>query len=310
MKVRAPLTGLIAAPHTPLKAEGSLNLDAVEPLAAHLLCNGITGVFVAGTTGEGHLLTVDERMNLARRWKAVLQGTTMKLIVHVGHNCLEDARTLAAAAESAGADAIGALAPSYFRPATVPDLVDCCAAIAAAAPSTPFYYYDIPTWTGVTLPADDFLAQAAERIPTLAGIKYTNPDMARFQRCLRHAGGRFNILHGTDEALLAGLALGARGAVGSTYNFAAPIYHRLMQAFAGGDLETARAEQERSVRLVQTIARYGYMAAAKAVMGMVGVECGPVRLPLRALDPAQAKTLREDLERVGFFDWIQLVRPE
>ncbi|MCB1129076.1 MAG: dihydrodipicolinate synthase family protein, partial [Verrucomicrobiae bacterium] len=97
---------------------------------------------------------------------------------------------------------------------------------------------------------------------------------------------------------------------GSTYNFAAPIYHRLMQAFAGGDLETARAEQERSVRLVQTIARYGYMAAAKAVMGMVGVECGPVRLPLRALDPAQAKTLREDLERVGFFDWIQLVRPE
>jgi N-acetylneuraminate lyase len=299
-----PLTGLIAAPHTPMNDAGALNLDAVEPLASHLLRHGITGVFIAGTTGEGHSLTIAERISLAHRWKELLQGTPMKLIVHVGHNCLEDAKALAAAAEAAGVDAIGALAPSYFRPATVSGLVDCCAAIAGAAPTTPFYYYDIPSWTGVTLPADQFLAAAAERIPTLAGIKYTNPDLARFQCCLRHAGGAFNILHGMDETLLAGLALGARGAVGSTYNFAAPIYHRILQAFATADWETARAEQEKSVRLVQAIARYGYMSAAKAVMGMVGVECGPTRLPLQRLQPTQVTALRNDLEQLGFFDWI------
>lgn len=302
-----PLTGLVAAPHTPMKTDGSLNLEAVEPLAAHLLRHNITGAFIAGTTGEGHSLTVEERARLARRWSEVLRGTPMKLIVHVGHNCLGDARTLAAGAESLGVDAIAALAPSYFRPATVTDLVDCCAAIATAAPATPFYYYDIPVWTGVALPMDVFLAEAAERIPTLAGIKYTNPDLARFQRCRRHDGGAFDILHGSDETLLAGLALGARGAVGSTYNFAAPIYHRIMRAFAERDLETARAEQERSVRLVQAIGRYGYSAAAKAVMSLVGVDCGPPRLPLRALEGEQVAALRDDLERLGFFEWIQPV---
>lgn len=310
MKANPRLTGLIAAPHTPMKADGSLNLDAVEPLAAHLLRHGITGVFIAGTTGEGHSLAVDERTQLAHRWKEVLRGTPMKLIVHVGHNCLEDARALAADAESLGADAIGALAPSYFRPATVSDLVDCCATIAAAAPEIPFYYYDIPVWTGLTLPADAFLAEAETRIPTLAGIKYTNPDFARFLRCLRHAGGAFDILHGTDEALLAGLTAGARGAVGSTYNFAAPIYHHILRAFGEGDLEAARAEQEKSVRLIQMIASHGFMPAAKAVMGLVGVDCGPPRLPLRALAAAQVAALREDLERLGFFDWIRPVPPQ
>src|SRR5712675_1058537 len=103
--------------------------------------------------------------------------------------------------------------------------------------------------------------------------------MAAYQSCLHAEGGRFDIPWGTDEYLLAALAVGATGAVGSTYNFAAPLYHRLMAAFARGDLAAARAEQYRSVQLVGVLIEFGFLAASKAVMGLLGIDVGPARLP-------------------------------
>jgi N-acetylneuraminate lyase len=110
---------------------------------------------------------------------------------------------------------------------------------------------------------------------------------------------------GCDEFLLAALSLGATGAVGSTYNFAAPIYHRIIAAFEKGDMAAARAEQFRSVQLVQLLSGVGFMGAAKAVMGMLGVELGPARLPSGTPTPTEVKKLRGDLERLGFFDWLK-----
>jgi N-acetylneuraminate lyase len=122
---------------------------------------------------------------------------------------------------------------------------------------------------------------------------------------LRAGDGRFDIPWGADEYLLAALAVGGRGAVGSSYNFAAPIYHRMIAAFAAGDLATARAEQFRSVQLIDLLGRVGYMAAAKAVMGFLGVDVGPARLPHAPLTGDQVGQLRHDLERLGFFDWVR-----
>lgn len=151
-----------------------------------------------------------------------------------------------------------------------------------------------------------FLAEAQQRIPTLRGLKFTNSDLAQFLACVRQGNGMFDILYGNDESLLAGLVLGARGAVGSTYNFAAPIYHRLIQAFNEGDFEAARIEQARSVDMVRILASYGFLAAAKSVMAMIGVDCGQVRVPLQALTKEQTAKLRAELQDVGFFEWIRL----
>jgi N-acetylneuraminate lyase len=158
--------------------------------------------------------------------------------------------------------------------------------------------------TGVTLTSPDFLEAAADRIPTLTGIKFTNSDLAAYQRCLHADGGRFDMPFGLDEFLLAALSLGATGAVGSSYNFAAPIYLRIIAAFTNGDLAAARQEQLRSVRLIELLARYGYMAAAKATMGFLGVDVGPPRLPNAGLSPQRQTELRGELERQGFFDWL------
>jgi N-acetylneuraminate lyase len=293
---------LIAATHTPFDADGALALGVVERQAAHLLANGVTTAFIGGTTGEAHSMTVDERRALAERWFDVVRGTPLRVMVHVGANCLEDAMALAAHALGRAA-AVAALAPSYFKPATVDVLIDWCAAIAAKAPGVPFYFYDIPVLTGVRLSMPEFLARGRERIPTLAGIKWTNPDLFNYQLCLRVPGG-FDLPWGNDEYLLSALAVGARGAVGSTYNFAAPVYQRLLRAFDAGDLATARDEQFRSVQLVQVLAGYGYMGAAKALMGMLGVPVGPARLPNTNPGPEQTAALRRDLEQLGFFDWL------
>ncbi|MCA8985949.1 MAG: dihydrodipicolinate synthase family protein, partial [Planctomycetaceae bacterium] len=181
-----------------------------------------------------------------------------------------------------------------------------CAEIAGAAPELPFFFYDIPGFTGVSLSMPQFLDAVADRIPNLSGIKFTNPDGMMFQQCLHHQDGAFSILWGTDECLLAGLALGATGAVGSTYNFAAPLYHRIMAAFAANDFEKGRFEQKRSVDLVARLASIGYMGAAKAVMGFLGVPVGPARLPQANPDKDQITSLRADLEEMGFFDWVRV----
>jgi N-acetylneuraminate lyase len=298
------LTGLVAATHTPFHPDGQLNLALVEKQAQHLHRLGIGAVFINGSTGESHSLTVEERLALARRWSEVVRGTKMRLVVHVGSNCLADARTLAAGAQAIGAEAIAALAPSYFKPKFLDTLIACCAEVAGAAPGVPFYFYDIPALTGVQFPMPEFLAHAAQRIPTLAGIKFTNPDLMAYQQCLHAQEGRFDIPWGLDEYLLAALALGAVGTVGSGYNFAAPVYLRLLAAFARGDLATGRAEQYRGVRLVELLARFGYMGAAKAVMSFLGVEVGPVRLPNANLTLEQRASLRAGLEQLGFFDWV------
>ena len=308
------LQGLVAATHTPFKDDGSLNLPVVEKQAEHLVRNGVSAAFINGTTGESHSLTLDERLTLADRWAAVTRNTPLKLIVHVGANALKDAATLAAQAEKLHADAISALAPSYFKPRTIDTLIACCQEITRAAPSTPFYYYDIPSFPGVALSMPDFLAaarlsspkSAADKLPTLAGVKFSNPDLMAYQKCLQTNNNHYDIPWGTDEYLLAALALGAAGGVGSSYNFAAPIYTRLITAFKNNDLETARTEQYRSVQLIDLLASHGYMPAAKATMSFLGIDVGPARLPHPRLTPDQTTQLRASLDQLGFFDWLRL----
>jgi N-acetylneuraminate lyase len=124
-----------------------------------------------------------------------------------------------------------------------------------------------------------------------------------YQQCLEFSKGRRDLLFGVDEMLLSGLAVGAGGAIGSTYNFAAPLYQRLWAAFARGDLEEARTCQARSVELVRVICRYRDLAALKGIMKLIGLDCGPCRLPLVTLTARELPDLEKDLRAIGFFEW-------
>jgi len=296
------LTGLLAAPPTPMAPDGSLDLGPIEKLYEMLVANGVRGAFVCGTTGESMSLTVQERRRIAERWTALAEGE-FAVIVHVGHNCLPAAMDLAAHAQRIGAYGVAAMAPSFFKPASVADLVSFCTQVAAAAPELPFYYYHMPAMTGVTIPVADFMEQAIGRIPTLAGCKFTYEDLMDYGRCLKLAGGRLDMLFGRDEILLSALALGARGAIGTTYNFAAPLYRRVMDAYEAGDMAAARDWQWRAQEMVAVLNSSGGLAAVKPIMQMIGLDCGPPRLPLARLDESERRQLRERLDRIGFFDY-------
>jgi N-acetylneuraminate lyase len=232
-------------------------------------------------------------------------GGSLRVIVHVGHQSPPEARALARHAAESGARAVCAAPPNWFPIHSAETLAETCATIASGAPELPFFYYHIPLLSGVHVPMVRLLDIARDRIPSFSGVKYTHLDPLDFQACVREHGDEVQLLWGCDEALVTGLGLGAHGAVGSSYNFAAPLYRRLIAAHDRGDAEGARRLQSQAALLVETLSRHGYAAAAKTVMKFLGVDCGPVRPPLPRLDSAAETALRADLERIGFFDWIR-----
>lgn len=301
------LSGFIAAPFTCFHENGSINPDPIGDYADFLKRNGAQGVFILGTTGESMSVTTSERKHVAEEWMR-FATPDFKVIVHVGSSGLKTSQELAAHAQSIGADAVGCIAPNFFKPATVDDLVDYTAAVAAACPDLPFYYYHIPSMSGVYLSMPEYLEKAGPVIPNLAGIKFTHHDLMEFNQCLMEGNGRFDLLHGFDEILICGLALGVQAAVGSTYNYFLPVYQKLWDAFQAGDLDTARSMQRLSVELVVILKKYrGGIACGKAIMDLMGIPCGPCRLPIRSLDAVEKERLRAELTAMNFFKLTDLV---
>ena len=224
------IEGYIAAPFTPMTTSGELNLDLVPDYAAYLLRNGLDGVFLCGSTGEGALLTREERMALTEKWLECAEGK-LKVVVHTGGCNLMDQQVLAAHAENRGAWAVAAMAPAFLPPGRNEELVEYCRTIAASAPSLPFYYYHIPALNGVHLSVTDLLQGAAGRIPNFTGVKYTYANMFEFEQCRHVAGGIYEMLWGLDEMFLDGLVYGNRSGVGGTYNHCFGIYREMKIAF-------------------------------------------------------------------------------
>lgn len=294
---------LIAAVHTPLDEKQNVNFDAIEAQADILTRNKVTGAFVCGSTGEAASLSVSERKLIAEKWMEVA-GDKLDIIVHVGHNSVKEACGLAEHSENIGAVSISTNAPCYYKPASVDALVDYCGQIASAAPNLPFYFYHIPSMTGVNLSMVEFLRKGAERIDNLAGLKYTGTNILEFHQCLNLDNGRFEILYGNDEELLLAVALGAKGAVGSTYNYAAPIYYAMLEAFAAGDTQTVCKCEREILNIVSVLYDYGLFAAGKAIMTMFGADCGSPRSPLTGLSKSQFAQMKSRLSKLEIFGEI------
>lgn len=299
MKIKK-LKGLIAAPFTPMNKDGSINPSVIGKYAKKLKNENITGVFICGTTGEGMFLTLDERKTITEKWIEE-QSENFKVIVHVGTTSAKQSKELATHARKKGAYAIGCMGPVFLKPTKTEDLVNFCAEIATGAPDLPFYYYHIPSISGVTLSMHDFLQKAAPLIPNLAGIKYTHNNFMEMQQCLQLNNGKWDILHGFDEVLLAGLTFGTKGAVGSTYNFMAPVYNQIINDFENGNIESARERQYKTVEIIEILVKYnGAIIAGKTLMKSLGLDCGPCRNPLKNLTENEYLDMIKELDKLGF----------
>jgi N-acetylneuraminate lyase len=295
------LQGLIAAPFTPMHKDGSLNLSVIPEYYAMLKANGVKGAFICGSTGEGVSISVKEKKAVAEAWAACTKYDSDFIVMPLlGGTCLEDCKELALNAKEIGLDAVSFTAPFYFKPANVEMLAQCCYEVASAVPEMPFYYYHIPVLTGVGFPMYDLLKAIDGKIPNFAGIKYTHEDFMDFLSCLHFQNGKYDMLWGRDENMLPALSLGAKAAVGSTFNYAAPLYYNLIDAFNSGNLTKAQLLQQQSIDMIRLLGKYGGIATGKAYMKLIGLDCGEFRLPVKNMDADNFELFKKEVAQLGF----------
>ena len=297
------IEGLIDAPFTPFHANGDINLDPIPAYASMLAKNGLKGVFINGSSGEGYMLTTDERMQLAEAWlKAAPQG--FKVIVHVGSCCVRESRKLAEHARRMGAWGIGARAPPFPKIGRIEELVKYCEEIAAGAPELPFYFYHIPAFNGAFLPMVELLKAVDGRIPNFAGIKYTFESIYEYNQCRLYGGGKFDMLHGQDETILPELAMGgARGGIGGTTNYNGRCLVGIIDAWKAGDLEKARELQNYAQEVINVICHFrGNIVGGKRIMKLMGLDLGPNRTPFQNVPDEEEARLKQELDAIDFWN--------
>lgn len=295
--------GLIDAPFTPFYPDGEVNYEPIQTYARMLEQNGLKGVFINGSSGEGYMLTMEERMKLAEKWIEAAPDR-FKVIVHVGSCCLKESRILAEHAQSIGAWGIGAMAPPFPKIGRIEELVKYCETIAGGAPDLPFYYYHIPAFNGAFLPMVDLLKAVDGRIDNFAGIKYTYESLYEYNQCRLYKDGKYDMLHGQDETILASLALGgARGGIGGTTNYNGRVLTGIIQAWDKGMVATAREKQEFSQAVINVICHYrGNIVGGKRIMKLMGFDLGPNRVPFQNLTDEEERGLKRELEEINFFE--------
>ena len=297
------INGLINAPFTPFDKNGELNLAPIDAYAKMLAKNGIQGVFINGSSGEGYMLTEQERMLLAEKWVSVAPEG-FKVIVHVGSTCVKMSHNLAVHAQKIGAWGIGAMASPFPKVGRIEELVKYCEEIACGAPNLPFYFYHIPALSGVFLPMLPFLKAVDGRIPNFAGIKYTYESIYEYNQCRLYANGKFDMLHGQDETILPALAMGgAQGGIGGTTNYNGRELVGIISAWQAGDLETARERQNFSQDVINVIVNYrGNIVGGKRIMKLIGLDLGENRTPFQNMTIEEEISMKKELEAINFFE--------
>ncbi len=271
------LKGVIIPMVTPFDAQGRLDEAATRQLTNYLIERGVHGLFPAGSTGEGPLLTADERRQLA---EIVVQETAGRVPVIIHTGALTQAETIALTqhAQSIGAQGVAIVTPFYFR---LKDeaLLRFYEQVAASVPDFPIFLYNIPQLTGNNISAE-LVARLVERCPNIVGMKDSSGSLATLAASLPLRGGKFSAAIGADGLFLAAVAMGIGASVSGNANVVPELFVALYDAAASGDLVRARALQ-RQIDVVRRILEDGGdLSLFKGMLAKRGIPVGKVRPPL------------------------------
>ena len=290
------IRGILPALLSPLSDDGTrVNYEAVQQLVTFQLERGVDGFFVCGGSGEGLLLSVEERNAILADVIAVARGRAT-IVAHIGAIDTATAQRLAARAAELGADAIAAVPPIYFR---VDDqaLVEHYRMIADAAGDIPLMPYNIPSATGVEINAR--IMERLLEIPTISGIKYSSYNLYDMRNIIELDPERISMLSGFDEVCVPGLLMGAHGVIGSTYNVMPATFAAIYKSVQAGDLATAQDLQYRANRVIKSLISVPLIAGLKAVLTSWGIPCGGPRRPQRPLSDEERTRLLNAVAAVG-----------
>ncbi|MBC9797119.1 dihydrodipicolinate synthase family protein [Sinomicrobium weinanense] len=292
--------GLIAAGFSPFHRDGSVNVKVIPALVDDLIKKGITGFYLMGSTGEGLLLKIADRIRITEAYIEAIDGR-VPVIVNVSHSSYAISNDLTRHAVETGADGVSATLQSYYPITSLNQLIYGIEKIADSQDSIPFIYYHIPGKTGLNFKMHLLLDELGTRLPQLGGIKFTSPELNDFMLCSQLHGDRYQMLFGVDELFLPALAMGADTFIGSTYNFMPAVYQNIIQEYGRGNQQEANENYFKAIRVIDTFLQYDGLAAQKAIMKMIGYDFGDPKSPVLPLSSQNYDQLYAELEKLGFF---------
>ena len=285
--------GVYTALITPMHDDGRIDHESLARLVGHLQGQGVKGFYVGGSTGEGFILSKEERQEVLETVVRAAEGKST-IIAHIGAIGTEATIELARHAERQGVDAISAVVPFYYR-TTVEQIKEHYNAIMAAVP-LPLLIYHYPGATGVQL-SMDFYEEMAQH-PQCIGVKYTSLNLFEMQQIRARCGDRFLIFNGHDEVYAAGALTGADGAIGSTYNMMAPLFIRMYEEAERGDWSSLQDQQAEANEVIAHMISFDVIPYEKYICYAQGIiRSYRARQPLKQLTDGEIAAIRTFYEK-------------
>ena len=280
--------GIFTALLTPFDKDNKVNETQLEKLIKHNLKMGVKGFYVCGSTGEAFLLSTDERKQVMDIVKSTAPEAT--LIAHIGSVNEMEAMELANHAKKLSYDAISSVAPFYYK-FSFEEIKNYYYRLADSA-ELPMLVYHIPTFSGVNMGIREMSQFLAD--DRFLGIKYTSNDFFTMEQCKANFPEKI-VYNGFDEMFLAGLSMGADGAIGSTYNFMADKFVRINQCFDAQEVKAAQEIQKQANRIITILCQVGVMQAEKEVLNQLGFDFGICRRPFGELTAEQKELIAKEI---------------
>ena len=284
--VKDKLKVIYSALVTPFNEDESLNEEAIRKLVEFELDNGVEGFYCCGSSGEGLLLSLEERKRVL---EVVLDevGGRVPVISHIGTVATKDVVELAKHALNAGADAVSMIPPYYYN-FSMDEIVDYYLDVVNEVPDIPVIVYNIPQFTGVSFNRDN--AGRLLENDHVIGIKHTSTDLFGLERMKNDFPDKV-YLNGFDEIFLSGLVAGANAAIGTTVNLYPKTFRRLMDLYEENRIEEAQKVQSLINHRVKEMVSVGIFSAVKYMFMKQGIDCGTCRRPFAKLNDQQKARL-------------------
>lgn len=286
-------SGIMPALITPIREDGTLNRTAAEAVIDWELSHPIRGFYINGSTGEGPVLSEKTRREMAETAVSRVRGRGW-IINHIGAPDTQSALRLARHAGEIGCDAVSSVLPNFYFKYTTPQILDYYRRVADVS-GLPVLVYATGLLDGSPY---EFMRQVME-IPGVIGVKYTIYNYYEMHRICELNGGDVNVINGPDEMLLCGLAMGADGGIGTTYNVMPEWFCALYDAFRAGDFAAAQAMQFRINRVVEILLRYSVISSTKETFRFRGIDAGDAAYPARRYTKEESEALRRELTAAG-----------
>ena len=290
------MKGIYPATVTAFDADGALDTEAMRRIVCHQLDAGVHGLYICGGTGEGLLLTVEERLRAIETVVDEVSGRA-GVIAHIGAFRIDETIAVARRAGDLGVDAVAALPPSYFYVPDTAGLIEHYTELAAAA-TAPLLIYNLPQRTGVTMTKELF--DPLMQLDNVIGMKDSSGNVKELGSFMTDHPDAV-IFNGEDTGLGAGLLAGACGGIGATYNVMPDLYVQLWGAVQTGDMETLERTHARMHQIWKACLSVDLFGGVKQTLAWMGLPCGAPRRPLRPLTADDTALLRRNLEAIDFF---------